>query len=567
MNASWNYEYYADGKLKKITDSNNAIFDRAFDYDHIGRLQEARTGSEARGGNTADGPFKQTYSYDVWENTTGLSSRVWTETPQTQNVSFTNNRRQYWSYDNEGHLTSDLQALFTYDAAGRPREFKANTYVGGWPTSYPTQSVQEVSQTFDGNSAPVKKTTINRWEELVGEEIQVQQSTTSTYFLRSTVLGGKVVAELSETGTKQLGYVFADEMRIATQYIYLSGSDVGWTSTSPATGSEYMTDMFLARKELDPLGTDVTYAPQPDLISEPIFYNPKFDRMPLEIEGGPSAEYQQANQAWASLMAEAFQAFQDRARAEQLWQSGKRSEAMAILMKNPNVGIEYRAVYKNEVIKHGSYFGQDAADFLYGIDVAVDKGLLSSVDGNGAGIPQDPVTDNRPKIDNSGAADQSCRIEVSFDGSYDGNLNGPSIANSERGLLYGIGFSVKISDLSGNVALRSTPNDPKPKNTWLVEQWVADFNFRNGQVVRQDTVGRMDNLARLVPRPRRDGNTVSWYDHPGTEAVGTQGYFTKRNFYIKAYNGKRHCEVEFHLTFRVFNRGMVTPGWGPGPYN
>ncbi|HEY0763242.1 MAG TPA: DUF4214 domain-containing protein [Pyrinomonadaceae bacterium] len=390
VNASWNYEYYADGKLKKITDSNNAIFDRAFDYDHIGRLQEARTGSEARGGNTADGPFKQTYSYDVWENTTGLTSRVWTETPQTQNVSFTNNRRQYWSYDNEGHLTSDLQALYNYDAAGRPREFKANTYVGGWPTSYPTQSVQEVSQTFDGNSAPVKKTTINRWEELVGEEIQVQQSTTSTYFLRSTVLGGKVVAELSETGTKQLGYVFADEMRIATQYIYLSGSDVGWTSTSPATGSEYMTDMFLARKELDPLGTDVTYAPQPDLISEPIFYNPKFDRMPLEIEGGPSAEYQQANQAWADLMAEAFQAFQDRARAEQLWQSGKRSEAMAILMKNPNVGIEYRAVYKNEVIKHGSYFGQDAADFLYGINIAVDMGLLATVAGKSAGTPEKP---------------------------------------------------------------------------------------------------------------------------------------------------------------------------------
>ena len=89
-------------------------------------------------------------------------------------------------------------------------------------------------------------------------------------------------------------------MLIATQYVYPSSFSVGWTSTSPATGSEYMTDMFVARKELDPLGTDVTYPSQSNLISEPIFYDPKFDQMPLEIEGGPSEEYQQANQAWAS---------------------------------------------------------------------------------------------------------------------------------------------------------------------------------------------------------------------------------------------------------------------------
>ena len=69
VNATWTFNYYADGKIQKVTDSQNPIFDRAFDYDHIGRLQEVRTGSEARGGSTPDGPFKQTYTYDVWENT------------------------------------------------------------------------------------------------------------------------------------------------------------------------------------------------------------------------------------------------------------------------------------------------------------------------------------------------------------------------------------------------------------------------------------------------------------------------------------------------------------------
>jgi len=213
LSASWTFEHYADGKLRKVTDSNNGVFDRAFDYDHVGRLQEARTGSEARGGTTADGPFKQTYGYDVWENTTSRSYRIWTESPQTENVSFTDNRRQYCFYDNEGHLTSDFDAVYGYDAAGRQNQFMANVYIGGWPTQYPTQSVMEISQTFDGNSAPAKKTTINRWEEQVGEETQIRESTTTVYYLRSTALGGQVVAELDEAGAKQVGYIFAGGLR------------------------------------------------------------------------------------------------------------------------------------------------------------------------------------------------------------------------------------------------------------------------------------------------------------------------------------------------------------------
>ncbi len=377
LTATWGFEYYADGKLRKVSDSNDADFDRAFDYDHVGRLQEARTGSEARGGSTADGPFKQTYSYDVWENTTSRSYRLWNQEPQTQSVSFTNNRRQPGFYDNEGNPTADADADYSYDAAGRQNQFVANVHLGGWPTNLPEQSALEVTQTFDGNSAPAKKTIVNRWEQLIAGELQIQAETSTVYYLRSSVLGGKVVAELNETGAKKLGYVFAGSMQIATQHIFTSSSEVVWTSTSPATGSEYMMYMELGRKELDPLGAEVTSPPTPNLILEPVFYNPKFDQMPLMIEGGPSEEYERNNREWAALVSATIQAVQDRERAEDLWQAGKRSEAMAILMKNPNVGIEYRAFYKNEIIKRGSYFGQDAADFLAGINIAVGAGLLT----------------------------------------------------------------------------------------------------------------------------------------------------------------------------------------------
>jgi hypothetical protein len=378
ISANWTFDYYGDGKIQKVTDSQNPIFDRAFDYDQVGRLQQLRTGAEARGGTTADGPFKQTYNYDVWENTTSRTYRIWSESPQTEGASFTNNRRQFWSYDGEGNLGSDSSAIYGYDAAGRQNQFVANTYVGGWPTQYPTQSVKEISQTFDGNSAPAKKTTTNRWEQYLNEQWQVQEDVTTVYYLRSTALGGKVIAELDAAGAKRMGYVFAGAMRIATQQVWTGSSTVAWTSTSPATGSEYMVGgPYLERKELDPLGADVTSPPVSSALAEPIFYNPKFDQMPLMIEGGPSEEYEQANRDRALLMAETFQALYEREQAEKLWQAGKRDEAQAILDKNPNVGIQYRALVDGEVVQSGSYFGKDAADFLNGLNIAVAAGLLS----------------------------------------------------------------------------------------------------------------------------------------------------------------------------------------------
>ena len=388
--STWSFDYYADSKLRKVTDSANSIFDRAYDYDHVGRLQQARTGNEARGGNAPDGPFKQTYAYDVWENTVSRTYRLWSEGELTDDAAFTNNRRQWWQYDNEGNLTGDHDGNYQYDAANRQNQFISAESVGGLPSAYPMQSLMEVSQTFDGTSAPAKKTTINRWEELINEEIHVQQLTSTVYYLRSTPLGGQVVGELDETGYKRTGYVIAGGMRLAAQYVLNPGYgfSVNWSSTSPATGSEYMPSTFaLLRKELDPLGFDVMQPPQPMIVHEPVFYNPKFDEMPLLIEGGPTAEYEQANAERAALMTATFHAQRDRAEAEELWQSGKRSAAMSILMKNPNVGIEYRAIVKGEIIKTGSYFGKDAADFLYGINIATALGMLQPLS-NGTALSQ-----------------------------------------------------------------------------------------------------------------------------------------------------------------------------------
>src|SRR5262249_43490805 len=99
---NWSYDYYPDGRLSQVTDSTTPIFDRSLDYDHEGRIVNALTGNEAHGGTTADGPFKQTYGYDVWENTTSLTGRMWTQPIVNGGANYPNNRHQYWGYDNQG---------------------------------------------------------------------------------------------------------------------------------------------------------------------------------------------------------------------------------------------------------------------------------------------------------------------------------------------------------------------------------------------------------------------------------------------------------------------------------
>lgn len=145
---TWDYNYYADGHLWKVNETNDPRFDRFYDYDHLGRLKDARTGSEARGGTTPDGPYRQTYDYDAWENTIGRTYRMWTQGTVTENVTYTNNRRQWWGYDNQGHLTGNNDGTFAYDAAGRQTAFASSVYVDVSP--YQSAPALEVTQEFDG---------------------------------------------------------------------------------------------------------------------------------------------------------------------------------------------------------------------------------------------------------------------------------------------------------------------------------------------------------------------------------------------------------------------------------
>jgi len=84
------YSYYNDGQTSFVDSLSDNKFDRAYKYDHAARITQATTGNEANGGTTADGPYKQTFSYNVWTNTTSTTDRYWTESPVSTGFSFTN---------------------------------------------------------------------------------------------------------------------------------------------------------------------------------------------------------------------------------------------------------------------------------------------------------------------------------------------------------------------------------------------------------------------------------------------------------------------------------------------
>jgi len=194
----------------------------------------AHTGSEARmhvTGQPSDGggygPYAQHSYYDVWGNVTGRlgwggnygSYTNWT-------LSYAGNRRTDQGYDPAGNMTHD-GGQYTYDATGQQTNA---TYPPSW-NGYTLQ------QGYNGDRLRVKKV----------------DNGTPTYYLRSSVLGGQVVAEVDWQGVWQRGYVYLGGQLLVVQ----SEGVPKWVHQDPVTKSQRLTDYNLnvvAVVDLDPWG-------------------------------------------------------------------------------------------------------------------------------------------------------------------------------------------------------------------------------------------------------------------------------------------------------------------------
>jgi RHS repeat-associated protein len=158
---------------------------------------------------------------EVQQGAAGQSSDIY--------YTYANNRRtdHGFTYDASGDLTFDGGQHFTYDAAGR------QTYVD-WTN---------LQQGYDGDGLRVSRT---------------EDGTYPALFLRSSVLGGQVVAEIDNvngTWTWWRGYVYSGSQLLAVQ----QGSAVYFVHEDPVTKSKRVTDMggvVQSGVELDPYGAD-----------------------------------------------------------------------------------------------------------------------------------------------------------------------------------------------------------------------------------------------------------------------------------------------------------------------
>lgn len=125
------------------------------------------------------------------------------------------------SYDAAGNLTNDGSQTYTYDATGQQAYASATA----------------LAQSYDG-------------DRLRGKKVE---SGVATYYLRSSVLGGQVIAEINSSGAFTRGYVYLGGQLLAVQ----QNSQVSWVHQDPVTKGQRVTNSagtVVSTIELNPWG-------------------------------------------------------------------------------------------------------------------------------------------------------------------------------------------------------------------------------------------------------------------------------------------------------------------------
>ena len=243
-------QYEGDGHVSYARDLQDGNFDRAYSYDQAGRLQEAYSGREARGLpmlSPADNPLRQSYSYDAWGNM-GRAGRTWSALV-SDSPGYVNDRRSDSTYDADGRVTESGHTTSAYDASGREVYFFDDEFTSG------TIEQDTIRQTYGGDGMAGKRVE-SRYTD---DGTNTNTTVTTSYYLRSSVLGGQVVAEIDPSDLKRKGEVYLGGEKLAEQNADIAPGAVVWRQVDASRGSYVETDAggVATRRELDPLGADM----------------------------------------------------------------------------------------------------------------------------------------------------------------------------------------------------------------------------------------------------------------------------------------------------------------------
>lgn len=145
----------------------------------------------------------------------------------------------YWTYDANGNVRHDHNKEYFYDAAGNKRLVFETTTVGVALTRK-----LWLYQDYDGHGVRAKRV----------EQEQINQGSyvfKTSYYLRSSVLNGKVIMELNEGGQRRESNVYANGVLLVQQ----KDNQLTWADVDPVTSSSRGNPA--GRLEFDPLGNDV----------------------------------------------------------------------------------------------------------------------------------------------------------------------------------------------------------------------------------------------------------------------------------------------------------------------
>ncbi|HEX8501128.1 MAG TPA: hypothetical protein VF659_11115, partial [Pyrinomonadaceae bacterium] len=272
---SWqrlDYSYYGDGRLSTVTDLDDGqgsnppstlhFMSRSYVYDHLGRVTFA-------GGTNTTPPFRQNYAYNEFDNMTSRTgSNGYNGAYISDTATYTNNRRDGWTYDADGRLTyspanSNSNARsWNYDAAGG----LAST------TETSSNGSTTLSLSYDGDGQPIRESTTGG------------SSPGTFYLVRSTALKGEILTRLKSNGTKAYTYVPAVGVVGARQTIlsYNGQQYMEWTHRDPPGITE-------PGATYDPLGNYIPHVP-PQPYQPPSytgFYGPSY--------GGSTSSFTNSN--------------------------------------------------------------------------------------------------------------------------------------------------------------------------------------------------------------------------------------------------------------------------------
>jgi YD repeat-containing protein len=287
----WTYDYYDDGRVNHAYDSTWNFWDRSYAYDHAGRLQEADTNRVAHGLSWDywhPDPYKQTWTYDVWNNLKRAGYLY--NDPLSDSSAYTNNRRSDSAYDANGNVTANLSYQNTFDVFGSNTHATSVQQVGDGSTQWPQQPAIDITETYEANGHPCKRTQIMRQNDYdldTGEFTGVSEDTLTSHYLYSSVLGARVV-EIDGYGQVNT-WIYAGGQRIAAA-VAGTYANTTFEHDNPVTGSWVTTNghsasRAAARQERDPLNAQLP-------LTNPggATYAAQNWNQPLFIEGGDPSD-------------------------------------------------------------------------------------------------------------------------------------------------------------------------------------------------------------------------------------------------------------------------------------